>query len=138
MSTKDLKKLSRRELVDIIYQLKKNEQQLQAENVNLQNALREKRMRLSEAGSLADAAASVSNLLTAAQNTADLYLSEISSMREDARKESSKIIEDAIKTVAQVFTEGEKRCAELNACYQAELQRLQLLQAEIQTLENMM
>lgn len=59
MISKDLKKLSRRELMDIIYQMKKNEQQLQEEIASLQEALQDKRIRLSTAGSIAEAAASI-------------------------------------------------------------------------------
>lgn len=42
MISKDLKKLSRRELMDIIYQMKKNEQQMQEEIASLQEALQER------------------------------------------------------------------------------------------------
>ena len=62
MVSKELKKLSRRELVDIIYQMKKNEQQLQEEVAALQEALQDKRIRIEEAGSVADAALSISDV----------------------------------------------------------------------------
>ena len=81
MISKDLKRLSRRELVDIIYQLKKNEQEMQEEIESLKNELQDKRIRISMAGSIADAAMSVTNVFSAAQVTADLYLSEISCMK---------------------------------------------------------
>ena len=55
MISKELKKLSRRELVDIIYQLKKNEQQMQEKIAALEEALQEKRIRVSVAGSIAEA-----------------------------------------------------------------------------------
>lgn len=56
MVSKELKKLSRRELVDIIYQLKKNEQLLQDEIASLREALQDRRIHLSTAGSIAEAA----------------------------------------------------------------------------------
>ena len=95
MIRKELKRLSRRELVDIIYQMKKNEQQLQEEIAALQEALQDKRIRLSVAGSIADAAVSIANVFSAAQTAADMYLQEIAYMKEETRKECSKLMEEA-------------------------------------------
>lgn len=120
MISKDLKKLSRRELMDIIYQMKKNEQQMQEEIASLQEALQEKRIRLSTAGSIAEAAASITNVFSAAQMTANLYLQEISCMKEETEKECAKKIEDANRTVAKILSNGEKQYAALKVRYQAE------------------
>ena len=95
MITKELKKLSRRELVDIIYQMKKNEQQMQEEIAALQQAIEDKRIRLSVAGSIADAAADITQIFSAAQMTADLYLHEIACMKAETEEECQKILEDA-------------------------------------------
>ena len=84
MVSKELKKLSRRELIDIIYQLKKNEQQTQEQLAALEEALQDKRIRLSVAGSIAEAATDITQVFATAQRTADLYLHEIAAMKEDA------------------------------------------------------
>ena len=120
MISKDLKKLSRRELMDIIYQMKKNEQQMQEEIASLQEALQEKRIRLSTAGSIAEAAASITNVFSAAQMTANLYLQEISCMKEETEKECAKKIEDANRTVAKILSDGAKQYAALKVRYPAE------------------
>lgn len=104
MVSKELKKLSRRELVDIIYQMKKNEQQLQEEVAALQEALQDKRIRIEEAGSVADAALSISDVLGAAQKTADLYLHEIACMKADTEKECARMLEK-IKTLEEKIHE---------------------------------
>ena len=135
MINKELKKLSRRELVDIIYQMKKNEQQMQEEIASLQEALQDKRLRLSTAGSIAEAAGSITNIFSTAQMTADLYLHEISCMKADAERECTQMIDAANKAVAKIFSENEKQRAILDARYQAEYQRFQQLQADIQALE---
>ena len=57
--SKELKRLSRRELVDIIYQLKKEEQEKQEKIAALEAALAEKRLRIASAGSVAEAAAEI-------------------------------------------------------------------------------
>jgi multidrug efflux pump subunit AcrA (membrane-fusion protein) len=100
MVSKELKRLSRRELVDIIYQLKKNEQQLQEKITALEAALEEKRLRISKAGSVAEAAVSVSNVLSAAQEAADLYLHEIACMKAEAEQECERILAQARNTAS--------------------------------------
>ena len=129
MVNKELKRLSRRELVDIIYQMKKNEQQMQEEIAALQEALEDKRIRLSAAGSVAEAATSITEVFSAAQKTADLYLYEISCMKEEAERECAKMIEEAKATVAKTYSDGEKQYAALSVRYQIEYEKLQQLQA---------
>ena len=135
MMNKELKRLSRRELVDVIYQMKKNEQQLQEEIAALQDALQEKRIRLSVAGSVADAATSITNLLTTAQSTADLYLEEIAHMKADAERECAQKVEDAEAKVAKILEEGEQQYTDLQARYQTEYAKWQQLQTEVRMLE---
>lgn len=108
MINKELKKLSRRELVDIIYQLKKNEQEMQEELETLKNELRDKRIRVSVAGSIADAAADVTKLLSVAQETADVYLYEIASMKVDAEFECEKMLKEAKKEADRILAEAQR------------------------------
>ena len=103
MISKELKRLSRRELVDIIYQLKKNEEQLQEQIASLEEALQDKRIRLSMAGSIAEAATSITNVFSAAQTAADLYLQEIACMKEDTEKECAQMIAQAKETAAKIL-----------------------------------
>ena len=86
MNNKDLKRLSRRELVDIIYRMKQNEEKMQEQILDLENELRDKRIRITVAGSIAAAAADITDLFATAQKTADLYLSEIALMKEETEK----------------------------------------------------
>ena len=135
MFNKELKKLSRRELVDLLYQMKKNEEQMQEEIAALQQAVEDKRLRISVAGSIAEAAMDITNLMSTAQMTADLYLREISCMKIDAEEECRRMIEDARKKADKIVADGEKRLADLEERYQVECQKLQQLEAEMQRLE---
>ena len=90
----------------------------------MEEQLQDKRIRISVAGSIADAAVDISNVLSVAQTTADLYLYEISSMKSEAEQTCAKMIEEA-----------KKQCEELNARYQSDYRKWQQLQAEIQRLE---
>ena len=134
MMNKELKKLSRRELVDIIYQMKKNEQQMQEEIAALQKSLEDKRIRVSAAGSISEAAADITQVFSSAQMTADLYLHEITCMKKETEQECAKMLEDARKQVQEILADGAKQYANLNACYQTNYKKLQLLQEEIQKL----
>ena len=106
MISKELKKLSRRDLVDIIYQLKKNEQEKQEKIAALEEALQEKRIRVSVAGSIAEAAVDITQIFSTAQRTADLYLHEIASMKEDTERECAKMLEEAKKQAETILAEA--------------------------------
>ena len=106
MISKELKRLNRRELVDIIYQLKKNEQENREKTEALEAELQDRRIRISEAGSVAEAAAEITQIFSAAQSTADLYLSEIAAMKEETEKECARLLEDARRQAEQILAEA--------------------------------
>ena len=109
MIDKELKRLSRRELVDIIYQLKKNEQEKQEKITALEEELQEKRIRVSVAGSIAEAATDITQIFYTAQRTADLYLSEIAYMKAETETECAKILEDARKKAEMIMADAWNR-----------------------------
>lgn len=135
MFSKELKRLNRRELVDVIYQLKKNEEQLRTRIEELEQALEDKRIRLSVAGSIADATASITNIFATAQTTADLYLQEISCMKAETRLQCDQMVEDAKKQAEKILAESQMQHEDLMVCYQSDYRRHQQLLAEIQKLE---
>lgn len=92
---KELKSLNRSELIEIIYQLKKSEQELQKENETLRKMLDSKRITLSNAGSIADAALALTNIFTTAQESADIYLEEIKQRKAEIERDYTLIIDDA-------------------------------------------
>ena len=135
MINKEIKKLSRRELVDIIYQMKKNEQEMQAEIVSLKAELEQKRLNISEAGSVAEAAASITNIFAVAQNTANIYLNEIACMKADTEKSCAQKIEDTNKQIAKLISDGEEQYKKLNNCYMDDYKKWQELKSQIESLK---
>ena len=109
MIGKELKKLSRRELVDIIYQLKKNEQENREKIETLEEELQDKRIRISVAGSIAEAATDITRIFSTAQRTADLYLFEIASMKAETEKECAKMLENARKQAEMILAEVQNK-----------------------------
>ena len=80
MTDKEFKRLRRAQLIDIIYQLQLKQEELTAENEKLSKALADKRLRVSKAGNIAEAALEIHNVMQAAQDAAahfDLSLNRI-------------------------------------------------------------
>lgn len=77
MAQVNLKKLRRSELVDIIYQMKKNEQRLEEENAELKRLLEEREIKIENIGSLAEASLALSGIFAAAEESVAIYVQEI-------------------------------------------------------------
>ncbi len=109
MTDKEFKRLSRAQLIDIIYQLQLKQEELTAENERLTRELNDKRLRVSQAGNIAQAALEVHNVMRAAQDAADHYVEEImhradqeqERMLKEAKAEAARIIENARQKAAQ-------------------------------------
>ena len=102
MTDKEFHRLSRAQLIDIIYQFQVKQEELVAENERLTKALADRRVRVSEAGNLAEAALAIHNVMQSAQDAASLYLEEVRTMREETREECQRLLESA-KAEAQII-----------------------------------
>ena len=96
MTDKEFKQLSRPQLIDIIYQLQLQIENLTEQNRSLAQALEDKRLRIDNAGNLAQAALEINECFRNAQNAADQYLSEIKVMHEE-----NKVVHERIVAAAQ-------------------------------------
>ena len=77
MTSKELRKLSRRELIEVLLAQTREMEQLKAE-LNSKNELLEKReINIRGSGSIAEAALRLSGIFEEAQKAADTYLAEI-------------------------------------------------------------
>ena len=74
MRSKDCRHYSRRELIEIIYELERREERLERKLEKTREKLRERTVRMERAGSLAEVAAVLSGLFEAADETAARYL----------------------------------------------------------------
>lgn len=92
MTDREFKKLNRSELIEIIYQLQKNEQSYLDEIKILRSQLEAKNFKISNAGSIAEAAVSLSGIFAKAQEAADIYLDEIKIVNDNAKAEAEKLI----------------------------------------------
>lgn len=89
MTDREFRRLSRAELIDIIYELQKNEARLHAELREMREKLEERNWKFSRCGSLAEAAAQVNGLFEAAQRTAESYLEQLRRAAQEGETENS-------------------------------------------------
>ena len=95
MTDKEFKRLSRSQLIDIIYQFQLQVDKLTEQNQQLERELADKRLRLRNAGNIADAALEINNCFRSAQNAAEQYLNEIKAIREETEAERQWILGQA-------------------------------------------
>ena len=95
MTDKEFKRLSRAELIDVIYQLQLQVDTLSEQNQKLKMALSDKRIRINSVGNIAEAALEINNCFVSAQKAAEQYLDEIKALREEAEADCARLLEEA-------------------------------------------
>lgn len=74
---RDMKKLSRVELLEMLLDVTRENDALRQENEKLQEQLNDRQIRLEESGSIAEAALRLNRIFEAAQEAADQYLENV-------------------------------------------------------------
>ncbi|MCD7763292.1 MAG: hypothetical protein LUI14_08875 [Lachnospiraceae bacterium] len=77
MAEKELRRMNRTELIEIIYALQQNGKMLQQEKEELQRQLKDRTIRIENAGSIAEAALSLNRIFEDAEAAAQQYLDSI-------------------------------------------------------------
>ncbi len=116
MTDKEFKRLNRSQLIDIIYQLQLKQDELIADNEKLSKELADKRLRMSKAGNIADAALEIHKVMQAAQDAATHYIEEIQlRVNEEyqqilikANNNAEAIIEEAKQEAAEIIAQAQK------------------------------
>ena len=113
MADRELRRMHRAELIEIIYALKQSEDQLKAQNAALTAQLQDRQLRLESAGSIAQAAAddylhSVQASLADTNATAANTLSQ-------ARSEAKRILEQAQADADGLKAQAQQECDAMTA-----------------------
>ena len=108
MTNKEFKRLSRSQLIDIIYQLQVKQDELTAENEKLKKALADKRLRVRNAGNLAAAALEIHHVMQAAQDAAAHYVEEL---RIRADEEYQRILKEADSKATQIQEKAHRKAS---------------------------
>jgi len=93
MTDRELKHMGRQGLIELLCQLKKENNALKERNWVLQEKLEEKSVKIADAGTLAEAMVSVNGVMEAAQKAADRYLEEIARKYSETEKECDEMKE---------------------------------------------
>lgn len=104
MTDKEFKRLSRPQLIEIIYQFQLKLEELTAENERLSKDLADKRLRVEDAGNIAEAALSIHNVFSAAQDAAAHYIEEMQ-LRVDS--EYKRILQNANDNAAAIIEKAQ-------------------------------
>ena len=119
MTDKEFKRLSRAQLIDIIYQFQLQIDTLTEKNQDLEQELADKRLRLSNAGNIADAALEINNCFRSAQNAAEQYLNEIIAIREETEAERQRILAEARAEAAAIIAGAKKTQGDYDSAIEA-------------------
>ena len=112
MTDKEFKRLSRSQLIDIIYQLQLKQEELTADNEKLSKALADNRLRVSKVGNIAEASLEIHNVMQAAQEAAAHFMDEIQ-LRAD--HEYQRILKEAESAAAAILQTAQAEAAEIIA-----------------------
>ena len=104
MTDREFKRLSRAQLIDIIYQLQLKQEELTSDNEMLSRELADKRLRISQAGNIAEAALGIHNVMQVAQAAADHYLEEVMNKADDERQQ---ILKEANEKAAAILAKAQ-------------------------------
>ena len=130
MTDKEFKKLSRAQLIDVIYQLQLQIEKLNEEKQGLKSELNDRRIRLNDVGNIAEAALEMNDCFRSAQNAAEQYLNEIKAIREETEAERQRILSEAQAEAAAIVTDAKKTQGEYDSAIEAILKEFEQSHSE--------
>lgn len=132
MTNKELKKLNRRELLEMLISQSRELERLQKELEKANRQLNDRRILLADTGSIAEAALKLNHVFEAAQEAADQYLENITGGKneggislQDAQTKANEILRDAENKRKALLKKTEKECAEMRAKAEEECRQKQ-------------
>ena len=132
MTDQELRRLSRADLIDIIYTLQQQKEQAEQQLAQAQAQLQDRQLRLANAGSIAEAALSLNGVFDAAQ-AADQYLQAVRTSAAETQAQKEQILVDAERQAKEIVDTAERQAAEHWKRFQ--LQAGQLIQAHAELQE---
>lgn len=107
MTEKELKKLSRTDLLELLLAQTRETERLQKELDSARQMLSDRNLRIQKAGDLAHAVLEINEVAKAAQNAAQQYLDNIAAMEQQTRLHCQKLLEEARAEVEHIRKTGE-------------------------------
>ncbi len=119
MTERELKRMGRRELIEIIVTQKKQELELRGKLEKAEAELEDRTIRIANVGSIAEAALALNGVFDTAQAAAEAYLCSIRAANADAELRASQTREECRRRLE----ETDRQCAEKLAAVDAEIER---------------
>lgn len=157
MTENELKKLSRKELLEIMIRQGRELQALQEKYADAQAVLEDRQIKIENAGSIAEASLQLNGVFEAAQEACAQYMENLSNLSQrqeeicekrdrESRQKAAKLIEEAKRQSAAIREETEVQCEEMRIKAQKESQaywdevytRLQAFSAEHAELQTLL
>ena len=115
MAEKELRKMRRNELIDIIYALQEQMEQVAAERDTYKKQLGDRQIHIEKAGSIADAAVALNHLFEVAQSTADQYLDYIYAANAEAEAQRQQILDEAHRQAGEILEAAAAEARQIEA-----------------------
>lgn len=120
MTDIELRKLKRADLLEMLIDQSKENENLQQQLNDALNQLQQREIKINQAGSIAEAALQINGVFEAAQNACAQYLENIERLHGDQEKIraeqetiSTRILAESQEKAAQILAETEQKCREL-------------------------
>lgn len=122
MTDKELKKLGRVALLEMLVDMGKRNEELEHENEVLKKLQEEKEIRIQNAGSIANAALELNKVFENAQAAADQYLSNIKQLQKKEEEQANTVLEEANLKAQWILEQAKKEADQIlsNAKLKAE------------------
>lgn len=114
MTDKEFRRLTKNELIDIIYEYQKQEKLMQEDIDKLKAMLHSRNLKIKDAGSIADATVALSGIFERAQKTADEYLENIKAANADTEEQCRQMLLDAEAKAARIIAEAKRQAKSIS------------------------
>lgn len=115
MTTKELRRLNRRELLELLVEQSRAAEELQRQVERLQEQLDSRKLALAEAGSIAEAALRMNHIFEDAQAAAQQYLDNVRDLPADQERRCREMIAETEARCAAMEEETRQTCRRLLA-----------------------
>jgi len=127
---KELRKMNRTELIEIIYALKKEEEEVNQKLEEAEQQLQNRTIQIAKAGSIAEAAMELNHVFASAQKAADEYLNSVHAVNEEAEQYAKRIRkeaeEEALAIRAKTEEETELLRKQTEIAVHAEMEKMKM------------
>ena len=115
MTEKELKRLSRADLLEMLIDQSTELQSTQRKLRKVEAELNNRQIAIDEAGSIAEAALQLNGVFEAAQNACTQYMENIRTLSDRQEEVCRRREEESLQRVSSLIAETEKRCAAMEA-----------------------